>query len=151
MRIQTSHQRPLINNKFHKLYKKKISCSLPVLGSYQRISPRQWLCEIFRSIILFLGEELLVHLPKTNLEERSLLAVCGCLFNISQATQLMINNQSWKYTSKSWTPHVSFRQEQPYHLFSHWHLVRQFHSPHTHPGLALKRANLWPWYELLLL
>jgi hypothetical protein len=72
----------------------KISYSFPGLASYQRISPRLWLCEIFRSIVRFLGKELLAPISKTKLEDHPLLAVCDCLFNTFQATQLMIIKQS---------------------------------------------------------
>jgi len=100
MRIQTNitpttsqhYMWPPIDNKFHKLYK-KISHSFSAHASYQRISPRQWLCETFSSIVCFLAE-LLAPLSKTKLEEHPLLAVCDYLFSVFQATQLMIIKQS---------------------------------------------------------
>jgi hypothetical protein len=60
---------------------------LPLLRSYQNISPDRRLCLwIFRNKIRFNREELLAPRPTTKLEDHPLSAVRDCLFSIFAAT-----------------------------------------------------------------
>jgi hypothetical protein len=58
----------------------------PLLKLYQRISPGPSLCQMFRNVVIFYGEELLVPRPTPKLEDHSLSAVRDCLFNVFAAT-----------------------------------------------------------------
>ena len=51
------------------------------LVSYQRISPSTRLCDVFRNIVSFYGEEY-ARSPNPKLKDRPLSAVHECLFNI---------------------------------------------------------------------
>jgi hypothetical protein len=53
---------------------------------YQRISPGPRLCQKFRNVILFYGEELLAPRPISKLEDHPFSAVRYCLFNVFAAT-----------------------------------------------------------------
>jgi hypothetical protein len=52
----------------------------PLLKSYQRISPGQRLCIVFRNMVIFYGEELLALRQTPKLEDHPLLAVRDCIF-----------------------------------------------------------------------
>jgi hypothetical protein len=45
------------------------TCPYPELKLYQRISPGMWLCQMFRNVIIFYGEELLAPRPIPKLED----------------------------------------------------------------------------------
>jgi hypothetical protein len=49
-------------------------------------SPSPWPCEMFRNIVRFYGEELLLRRPTVKLEDHPLSVVWDCLFNILAAT-----------------------------------------------------------------
>jgi hypothetical protein len=58
---------------------------VPIL-SYQRISPGPRLCDLFRNMAIFYGEELLAPRPTPKPEDHPLSAVRDCLFNVFAAT-----------------------------------------------------------------
>ena len=58
----------------------------PLLNLYQRISPGPRLCDLFRNMVIFYGEELLAPRPTPKLEDHPLSAVRDCLFNVFAAT-----------------------------------------------------------------
>jgi hypothetical protein len=60
--------------------------SIPWLGSYQRIGPGPRLFCLFRNIIIFYGEGLLVPRLTPKLEDHPFSAVRDCLFNVFAAT-----------------------------------------------------------------
>jgi hypothetical protein len=58
----------------------------PVPITSQRISPGPRLCDLFRNMAIFYGEELLEPLPTPKLEDHPLSAGRDCLFNVFAAT-----------------------------------------------------------------
>jgi hypothetical protein len=56
------------------------TCPYPELKSYQRIIPGPRLCIVFRNMVIFYGEELLVLRPTPKLEDHPLSAVRDCIF-----------------------------------------------------------------------
>jgi hypothetical protein len=53
---------------------------------YQTISPGPRLCDLFRNMVIFYGEELFAPRPTPRLEDYPLSAVRDCLFNVFAAT-----------------------------------------------------------------
>jgi hypothetical protein len=58
---------------------------VPILF-YQRMSPGPRLCDMFRNMVIFYGEEPLAPRPTPKLEDHPLSAVHDCLFNVFAAT-----------------------------------------------------------------
>jgi hypothetical protein len=65
---------------------KPATCPYPELTFYQTISPGPSLCQMFRNMVTFYGEELLAPLPTPKMEDHLLSAVRDCLFNVFAAT-----------------------------------------------------------------
>jgi hypothetical protein len=53
---------------------------------YQKISPGPRLCDLFRNMVIFYGEELLAPRPTPKLDDHPLSVVRDCLFNVFAAT-----------------------------------------------------------------
>jgi hypothetical protein len=71
---------------FHLRLGLKSHIPFPLLKLYQRISPGPRLCQMFRKMVIFDGEELLAPRPIPKLEDHPLSAVRDCLLNVFAAT-----------------------------------------------------------------